>query len=92
MESDGKCLGEPKRMAAAIFDLMFAALWLNELFASVKFASRIRYDLTRIVRLFVYGRLLDLASKRSTSDLYAEDMPPRHFFTIRGSSPSQDAM
>ena len=68
MESDGKCLGEPKRMAAAIFDLVFAALWLNELFASVKFASRIRYDLTRIVRLLVYGRLLDLASKRSTME------------------------
>ena len=65
-EGDEKCLGEPKRMAAAILDPVFAALGLDELFASVKFASRIKYDLTGIVRLLVYGRLLDPASKRST--------------------------
>ena len=65
-DGDEKCLGEPKRMAAAILDPVFAALGLDELFASVKFASKIRYDLTGIVRLLVYGRLLDPASKRST--------------------------
>ena len=39
-EGDDKCLGEPKRMAAAILDPVFAALGLDELFASVKFAPR----------------------------------------------------
>ena len=65
---DGKCLGEPKRMAAAILDPVFNALGLDEFFASVKFASKIRYDLTGIVRLLTYGRLLDPASKSATME------------------------
>lgn len=65
-EGDAKCLGEPKRMAAAILDPVFAALGLDELFASVKFASKAKFDLTGVVRLLVYGRLLDPASKRAT--------------------------
>ena len=63
---DAKCLGRPKRMAAAILDPVFNALGLDELFASVKFSSKISYDLTGIVRLLAYGRLLDPASKSAT--------------------------
>ena len=63
---DAKCLGKPKRMAATILDPVFNALGLDELFASVKFSSRIGYDLTGIVRLLTYGRLLDPASKSAT--------------------------
>ena len=65
-EGDAKCLGEPKRMAATILDPVFNALGLDELFASVKFSSKIGYDLTGIVRLLTYGRLLDPASKSAT--------------------------
>ena len=65
---DAKCLGKPKRMAATILDPVFNALGLDELFASVKFSSRIGYDLTGIVRLLTYGRLLDPASKSATMD------------------------
>ena len=67
-EGDAKCLGEPKRMAATILDPVFNALGLDEFFASVKFASKIRYDLTGIVRLLTYGRLLDPASKSATME------------------------
>ena len=63
---DAKCLGKPKRMAATILDPVFNALGLDELFASVKFSSKIGYDLTGIVRLLTYGRLLDPASKSAT--------------------------
>ena len=63
---DAKCLGKPKRMAATILDPVFNALGLDELFASVKFSSKIGYDLTGIVRLLTYGRLLDPASKFAT--------------------------
>ena len=63
---DPKCLGKPKRMAATILDPVFNALGLDELFASVKFSSKIGYDLTGIVRLLTYGRLLDPASKSAT--------------------------
>ena len=65
-EGDAKCLGKPKRMAATILDPVFNALGLDELFASVKFSSKIGYDLTGIVRLLTYGRLLDPASKSAT--------------------------
>ena len=67
-EGDAKCLGEPKRMAATILDPVFRALGLDELFASVKFASKISYDLTGIVRLLTYGRLLEPASKSATME------------------------
>ena len=65
-DGDEKNLGDPKRMASVILDPVFAALGLDELFASIKFASKIRYDLVGIVRLLAYGRLLDPASKLAT--------------------------
>ena len=63
---DRKCLGRPKLMAATILDPVFNALGLGALLASVKHASKLRYDLTGIVRLLVYGRILDPASKCAT--------------------------
>ena len=63
---DEKCIGEPKRMAPCVLDPIFRALGLDELFASIKCASRIKYDLTGIVRLLTYGRIIDPESKRST--------------------------
>ena len=63
---DPACIGKPKFMAATILDPVFNALGLGALFASVKHASKICYDLVGIVRLLVYGRLLKPASKSST--------------------------
>ena len=63
---DPTCLGKPRRMTATILDPVFNALGLDELFASVKFSSKIGYDLTGIVRLLTYGRLLDPASNSAT--------------------------
>ena len=63
---DEKCIGNPKRLAPCVLDPVFRALGLDELFASVKCASRIRYDLTGIVRLLTYGRIIDPESKWST--------------------------
>ena len=63
---DPKCLGKPKLMAATILDPVFNALGLGALLASVKHASKLRYDLAGIVRLLVYGRILDPASKCAT--------------------------
>ena len=57
---DEKCIGNPKRLAPCVLDPVFRALGLDELFASVKCSSRIRYDLTGIVRLLTYGRIIDL--------------------------------
>ena len=60
------CFASPKRFAPCILDPVFAALGLDQLFASIKHSSRIQYDLQGIVRLLVYGRLLEPASKMAT--------------------------
>lgn len=60
------CLASPKRFAPCILDPVFAALGLDELFASIKHSFRIEYDLQGIVRLLTYGRLLEPASKIAT--------------------------
>ena len=63
---DDSCDGETKRLAACVLDPVFSALGLDQLFASVKHASRIQYDLQGLVRLLVYGRILEPASKWAT--------------------------
>ena len=65
-DGDDSCDGKPKRLAACVLDPVFSALGLDQLFASVKHASKIRYDLQGMVRLLVYGRILEPASKCAT--------------------------
>ena len=65
---DDSCNGEPKILAACVLDPVFSALGLDQLFASVKHASKIRYDLQGLVRLLVYGRILEPASKCATME------------------------
>ena len=63
---DSYCISHPKRFAPCILDPVFSALGLDSLFASIKHSSRIQYDLQGIIRLLVYGRILDPASKLAT--------------------------
>ena len=65
-EGDRFCCSSPKLFAPCILDPAFAALGLEELFASIKHSSKIQYDLQGIVRLLTYGRLLEPASKMAT--------------------------
>ena len=67
-DGDDGCNGEPKRLAACVLDPVFSALGLDQLFASVKHASKTRYDLQGLVRLLVYGRILEPASKCATME------------------------
>ena len=67
-DGDESCNGETKRLAACVLDPVFSALGLDKLFASVKHASKIRYDLQGLVRLLVYGRILEPASKCATME------------------------
>ena len=79
-EGDPACDGEPKRLAACVLDPVFSALGLDQLFASVKHASKIRYDLQGLVRLLVYGRILEPASKCATMEqngTYHEPLCPK---------------
>ena len=65
-EGDPYCCSSPKSFAPCVLDPAFAALGLDELFASIKHSSRIQYDLQGIIRLLTYGRLLEPASKIAT--------------------------
>ena len=80
---DPKCKGETKRLAACVLDPLFSALGLDQLFASVKHDSKIRYDLQGIVRLLVYGRILEPASKCATMDQNGSYYEP----LVRSSNP-----
>jgi hypothetical protein len=63
---DIRCFGEPKRLAPCVLDPIFSAIGLDQFFASVKHSSKMHYDLQGIVKLLVYGRLLNPASKWAT--------------------------
>ncbi len=80
---DPKCKGEAKRLAACVLDPLFSALGLDQFFASVKHDSKIRYDLQGIVRLLVYGRILEPASKCATMDQNGKYYEP----LVRSSNP-----
>ena len=84
-DGDPACEGEAKRLAACVLDPVFSALGLDQLLASVKHASKIRYDLQGIVRLLVYGRILEPASKCA-----AMDQNGKYFEPLVGSSDPDD--
>lgn len=65
-DGDPICEGEPKHLAHCVLDPIFSALGLDQFFASIKHSSKMQYDLQGIVRLLVYGRLLNPASKWAT--------------------------
>lgn len=56
----------PRYCAQILLDPIFKGLGLSELMASIKHGSKIKYDLVDYVRLLVYGRILEPASKLAT--------------------------
>ena len=54
---DRFCSSNPKLFAPCILDPAFVALGLDELFASIKHASKLQYDLQGIVRLLTYQNI-----------------------------------
>lgn len=65
-DGDQECIGKPKLLADCVLGPVFSALGLDSLFASIKFARKMEYDLAGMVRLLVFGRFLDPASKIAT--------------------------
>lgn len=57
----------PRHCSQILLDPVFKDLGLAELMASIKHNSKIKYDLTGYLRLLVYGRILDPASKLATA-------------------------
>ncbi|MBQ6518435.1 MAG: IS1634 family transposase [Anaerolineaceae bacterium] len=67
IESGSKyCTATPKRFAPCILDPVFSSLGLDSLMATIKHSAKIAFDLQGILRLLVYGRLLEPASKAAT--------------------------
>lgn len=60
------CTGHPKYFSHLLLDQIFSELGLSALFATFKHYSKITYDLQGFVRMLVFGRVLNPASKFST--------------------------
>ena len=60
------CVAHPKKAAGIILDRLFQELGLDRLCASIKHAEGISYDLTGLLRLLLFGRILNPASKIAT--------------------------
>lgn len=56
----------PRYCSQLLLDRIFQDLGLAALFATIKHTSKIQYDLTGYVRLLLFGRILDPASKFAT--------------------------
>lgn len=61
------CIGHPRHFSDVLLDRVFAELGLASLFATIKYNSKITYDLQGLIRLLVFGRILNPASKYSTA-------------------------
>ena len=60
------CIGHPRLFSDAIFAAAFRDLGLSSLLATMKTALKIEYDLINLVRLVVFGRILNPASKAAS--------------------------
>ncbi len=65
-EGDPYLIGSPKHYSHVIIEQIMKDLGLIDLFAHYKSIYKIQYDLTGFIRLLVYGRLLNPASKIAT--------------------------
>jgi len=65
-EGDPYLIGSPKLFSHVLIEQIMKELGLTQLFAHYKSIYKIEYDLTGFIRLLVYGRLLNPASKIAT--------------------------
>ena len=66
IEGDPYLLGQPKLYSHMLIEQIMNELGLINLFAHYKGQYKIEYDLTGFIRLLVYGRILNPASKIAT--------------------------
>lgn len=67
-EGDPYLIGNPKLYSHILIEQIMKELGLIQLFAHYKAIYKIQYDLTGFIRLLVYGRLLNPASKIATTN------------------------
>lgn len=75
-DGDAACIGMPKLAATLLLDRLFAQLGLDKLCATLKHSLGLTYDLTGFLRLLLFGRILQPASKWGTVQQNAHYMAP----------------
>lgn len=65
-EGDPECIGHPKLFSHILLEAIFEKLDLPKYLRSYKSVTHMQFDLVGFVRLMVYGRILNPASKIST--------------------------
>lgn len=78
-EFSPECTGHPKLFADVVIDKVISGIGLDRLLENGKKNSRIKYDVVGFVKLLIYGRILNPASKYATlaqnDDYYAPVVP-----------------
>lgn len=75
-DKDMACIGTPKLVSQILLDRLFAQLGLDKLCAALKHSLGLSYDLTGFIRLLIFGRILQPASKWETAQQNAQYFAP----------------
>jgi len=67
VEGEAACIGAPKLVAQFLLDRLFGQLGLDKLCATLKHSLGLTYDLAGFIRLLIFGRILQPASKWETA-------------------------
>lgn len=75
-DGDMSCIGNPKLVSQILLDRLFVQLGLDKLCATLKHSLGLSYDLTGFIRLLIFGRILQPASKWETTQQNAQYFAP----------------
>ena len=75
-DGDMSCIGNPKLVSQILLDRLFVQLGLDKLCATLKHSLGLSYDLTGSIRLLIFGRILQPASKWETAQQNAQYFAP----------------
>ena len=75
-DGDMSCIGNPKLVSPIPLDRLFVQLGLDKLCATLKHSLGLSYDLTGFIRLLIFGRILQPASKWETAQQNAQYFAP----------------
>lgn len=67
-DGDDECIASPKFAATILLDRIFQQLGLDTLCATIKHSLNLNYELVGFLRLLLYGRILQPASKWKTTE------------------------
>lgn len=75
-DGDMACIGTQKLVSQILLDRLFVQLGLDKLCATLKHSLGLSYDLTGFIRLLIFGRILQPASKWENAQQNAQYFAP----------------